>query len=170
MKRLAQILTILGSAAMLAGAVDPLEGLVLILPGSGLAALGAFLGQGERRLVIYRLVTFGMIGFGAGAMCLFSALGGIGGNSAHSMWWGLLMLPYFIGWSMGIWAPKSPPWVLWTGIGVGAWYLTLFGMILHSGRPRGVEFALPVMVIAAVGVLTIGGCVSRLRHRGPGGR
>ena len=39
---------------MLVGAIDPIEGSLLILPGSGLVALGTFLAQSERRLITYR--------------------------------------------------------------------------------------------------------------------
>ena len=39
---------LVGSIAMLAGAIDPMEGSLLILPGSGLVALGAWLGRSER--------------------------------------------------------------------------------------------------------------------------
>ena len=34
--------------------------------------------------------------------------GGIGGSYGVSPWWAVLMLPYPIGWSMGIWGPGSP--------------------------------------------------------------
>lgn len=50
-----RILVIVGSIAMLVGAVDPLEGslIILPLPGSGLVTLGTFLGSRERGLRIY---------------------------------------------------------------------------------------------------------------------
>jgi len=31
---------------------------------------------------------------GVGALWFLSSLGGIGGKSGHSIWWGLLILPY----------------------------------------------------------------------------
>jgi hypothetical protein len=40
-----RVLIIVGSIAMLVGAVDPMEGSLIILPGSGLVALGTFLGR-----------------------------------------------------------------------------------------------------------------------------
>jgi hypothetical protein len=85
------------------------------------------------------------------------------------MWWGVLILPYLIGWSMGIWGPGSPRWLLWLGIVVGLWYLVLLAMVLktsgrHHGAMSGAMSAMPV-IIAAIGVLTIGGCISRLRKR-----
>jgi len=40
----ARILLIAGYIAMLVGAIDPIEGSLLILPGSGLVVLGTYLG------------------------------------------------------------------------------------------------------------------------------
>ncbi len=159
-------LVVLGGIAMVVGAVDPLEGSLLILPGSGLFALGAFLGRGERRVVGFRVAVFILIVIGVGALWMLSAGGGIGGSSGTSMWWGVLVLPYLLGWSMGIWGPGSPRWLLWLGIGVGVWYLTILAMVLRTSVRQ--EETMPVavgIVFGAVGVLTIGGCVSRLRRQ-----
>ena len=35
-------------------------------------------------------------------MFALSAVGGIGGKSGHSIWWGLLLLPYPAGWLMAL--------------------------------------------------------------------
>ena len=59
-----RILIIAGSIAMVVGAIDPLEGSLIILPGSGLVALGTFLGQSERRLIGYRLAALGVLTIG----------------------------------------------------------------------------------------------------------
>jgi hypothetical protein len=161
-----RILTIVGGIAMLVGAVDPMEGSLLILPGSGLLALGAFLGQSERGLIVYRVWFFIMIAIGVGAMWGLSMIGGFGGDSGRSMWWGALILPYLIGWSMSIWGPGSPRWLALAGIAVGLWYLAIPAMILMgSGRQDGAVSVVPSIVIAAIGALTIGGCVNRLRKR-----
>jgi hypothetical protein len=161
-----RILIVVGSIAMLVGALDPMEGSVVILPGSGLVALGAFLGHGERRLIAYRVGVFVLIVIGVGAMWGLSWVGGFGGPSGRSMWWGVLILPYLIGWSMGIWGPGSPRWLLLLGIVVGLWYVTLMGMVLHHPAGRhGAMAALPGIVIGTIGVLTIGGCISRLTKR-----
>ncbi|TFC06037.1 hypothetical protein E3O32_05455 [Cryobacterium mannosilyticum] len=56
-----RILISVGGAAMLIGAIDPLEGSLLILPGSGLVALGVFLGTPDRRVVRYALWVFILI-------------------------------------------------------------------------------------------------------------
>jgi len=97
-----RILIILGEIAMLVGAIDPLEGSLLILPGSGLVALGMFLGKRERRTLVYWVWVFILIAVGVGAMFVLSAFGGIGGRSGHSMWWGILILPYPVGWLMAL--------------------------------------------------------------------
>jgi purine-cytosine permease-like protein len=98
----ARILVTLGGIAMLLGTVDPLEGSLLILPGSGLVALGMWLGKRERRTLVYWVWVFILIAVGVGAMFVLSAFGGIGGKSGHSMWWGVLMLPYPVGWLMAL--------------------------------------------------------------------
>ena len=94
----ARILSGFGVVAMIVGAVDPLEGSVVILAGSGLVVLGPWLGHQQRRLCVYRTCLFGMIAVGVIALFVLSAVGGIGGKTGHSMWWGLLLLPYPIGW------------------------------------------------------------------------
>jgi hypothetical protein len=161
-----RVLIIVGSIAMLAGAVDPMEGSLVILPGSGLVALGTFLGHSERRLIAYRLGVFILIAIGVGALWGLSQVGGFGGHSGRSMWWGVLILPYLIGWSMGIWGPGSARWLLLLGIVVGLWYLAMVAMILKgaAGNHRAMS-AWPGIVIGAIGLLTIAGCLSRLRSR-----
>lgn len=98
----ARILVTLGGIAMLLGTVDPLEGSLLILPGSGLIVLGTFMGRSQRSVIRYWLWVFGLIAVGVTAMFVLSAFGGIGGKSGHSMWWGVLMLPYPVGWFMAL--------------------------------------------------------------------
>ena len=97
-----RILTVIGGIAMLVGTLDPLEGSLLILPGSGLVALGVFLGKKDHRTILYWAWAFILITVGVGAMFALSAVGGIGGKSGHSMWWGILILPYPVGWLMAL--------------------------------------------------------------------
>src|SRR5512135_1628314 len=97
-----RILRVAGGIGMLLGTVDPLEGSVLILIGSGLIALGMRLGDKDRRTVLYWLWTFLLIAVGVGAMFGLSAVGGVGGESGRSMWWGLLLLPYPVGCLMAL--------------------------------------------------------------------
>ena len=97
-----RILVIAGGIAMLAGALDPLEGSVVILVGSGLVTLGTFLGNPERSLLVHWICIFVLIAAGVGAMFALSAMGGFGGTSGRSMWWGVPILPYPVGWIMGM--------------------------------------------------------------------
>jgi hypothetical protein len=97
-----RILIIIGSIAMLVGALDPLEGSLVILPGSGAVTLGTFLGNSGRGLLVYWIWIFILIAAGVAALFGLSALGGIGGPSGRSMWWGVLILPYPVGWIMGV--------------------------------------------------------------------
>jgi hypothetical protein len=97
-----RIFKVVGGIAMLLGTLDPMEGSVLILPGSGLVALGIYLGGKDRRTVLYWTWAFILIAVGVGALFGLSAVGGIGGRSGHSMWWGGLILPYPVGWLMAL--------------------------------------------------------------------
>jgi hypothetical protein len=85
---------------MLIGALDPLEGSLVILPGTGMVALGALLGNSRHRKLLCWSV--GMVAVGVGALWWLSALGGFGGKSGRSNWWGLVLLPYPVGWIMGL--------------------------------------------------------------------
>jgi hypothetical protein len=97
---LSRTLAILGLLTMLAGGLDPLEGSVIILPGVGIATLGAFLGRSRHtRLLCWSLA---MVTVGIAAMFALSAFGGIGGRAGHSLWWGALILPYPAGFLLGL--------------------------------------------------------------------
>lgn len=95
-------LQVVGYLAMMVGTLDPLEGSLLILPGSGFVALGSHLSGNNRRTVRYWIWTFALIAVGVSALFGLSAIGGIGGTSGHSMWWALLMVPYPVGWVMAL--------------------------------------------------------------------
>ncbi len=68
-----QAVVVVGLAAMLLGAFDPLEGSMLILPGSGLVALGALLGRNPQRRLLG--TAFVLTAVGIGAMFGLSAVG-----------------------------------------------------------------------------------------------
>jgi hypothetical protein len=108
----ARVLVVVGLLGMLAGALDPLEGSVIILPGVGLAALGAFIAQRRYRKLLG--VAFALAAVGIGALFAMSALGGVGGDSGRSMLWAFVILPYPAGWVMGIvgailWLVRNQP-------------------------------------------------------------
>lgn len=94
------VLVVVGLLTMLVGAIDPLEGSFVILPGCGVVALGDFVGKSRYRMLVVSACV--LIAAGVGAMVVFTTWGGIGGNSGHSLWWGLFILPYPIGWIIGL--------------------------------------------------------------------
>ena len=96
--------------------------------------------------------VFILIALGVGALWGLSELGGFGGTSGRSNWWALLLLPYLIGWPMGICGPGLPRWMRLLGIGVGLWYLSI-GASLSNGIG---------IVLLTIGLLTIGGCIWRV--------
>jgi hypothetical protein len=159
-----RIFVIAGYVAMVVGAIDPMEGSLLILPGSGMVALGTFISQSERRLIAYRVWVFILIAIGGGVLWGLNEVGGFGGSSGRSMWWAVLILPYPIAWSMGIWGPGSPRWMQWLGIVVGLWYLTMLVMILANPARPGANIGAGIF-ISTIGLLTIGGCIHRLRKK-----
>jgi len=165
--RWAHVLVAAGFVAMLVGAIDPMEGSLLILPGSGLIALGTLLGHGERRFKIYRLWVFVLLTVGVAALWGLSMAGGFGDPLGLSIWWGLLLLPYLVGWVMGILGADSPRWVLWLGVVVGCWYVAIPALttMLPSEPPSDVARSIEIVqiVIGLTGVLTIGGSIYQLR-------
>ena len=88
-------LVMVGLVLMLVGGLDPLEGSLAILVGSGLAALGAYLGHSPRRAVL--TAAMALVALGIAGMIVLSLLGGIGGRSELSPWWGILLVPYVAG-------------------------------------------------------------------------
>ena len=98
--RWSRILVVVGLAAMLIGAVDPLEGSLVVLPGAGMVALGARLGKSRHRTFL--ACSLVLVAVGVGALWGLSALGGFGGSSGRSNGWGLVLLPYPVGWIMGL--------------------------------------------------------------------
>jgi hypothetical protein len=65
-----RILKVVGGIAMVLGTLDPMEGSLLILPGSGLVALGMYLGSKERRTVLYWTWAFILIATPPDSNCL----------------------------------------------------------------------------------------------------
>lgn len=85
-----------GLAAFIIGTIDPLEGSVLIALGSLLMTLAAR--QRGHRFFKPMLYATLSIAFGVAALFYLSSLGGFGGRSNLSWWWGLLIIPYPVGW------------------------------------------------------------------------
>jgi len=93
-------LVAIGLVAMVVGALDPLEGSLIILPGLALVALGAQRGHSRHRVLLFW--SLALVAAGVGALWGISAVGGFGGNTGRSNWWALVLLPYPIGWVMGL--------------------------------------------------------------------
>lgn len=93
-------LLLIGTIAMFVGLLDPMEGSVVILAGVALAALAARALHSRYSSVLYwaLALTLG----GVGALWGWSAVGGFGGPSGRSMWWILTLVPYPIGFLIGV--------------------------------------------------------------------
>ncbi len=98
--RWSRTLVVAGLIAMVIGAIDPLEGSLVILPGTAMVALGAWLGKSRHRELL--CWAFALVAVGVTALLAVSAFGGFGGRNSLSYWWGILILPYPIGWVLGI--------------------------------------------------------------------
>jgi hypothetical protein len=97
---LSRILAIVGLAVMLIGLLDPLEGSVVILPGVGIAALGALVGHSRfARLLCCALA---LVAVGVAAMFAVSAVGGLGHGREYLVWWGLVVALYPIGFLLAL--------------------------------------------------------------------
>jgi hypothetical protein len=94
--KLTRITYITGIVAFIIGAIDPLEGSILIALGSVLITLSFYLIQ-DRQRKLFMVQSISIL-FGIIFLFYFSSLGGFGGSSQLSWWWGLLILPYPIGW------------------------------------------------------------------------
>lgn len=90
----------IGVFALILGAIDPLEGSVIIAAGSILVAWTTYKTR-DRQWKIFLFTTIMMV-VGIIFMFYFSSLGGFGGKSTLSWWWSGLILPYPIGWLTAI--------------------------------------------------------------------
>ena len=97
--RWSRTLLVAGVLAMLLGALDPLEGFVVILPGALAIAASAILARRNRAVAIASVV---LIALGIGGMLLATWLGGIRGDTPNRNLMVLAIMPYPIGWLVGI--------------------------------------------------------------------
>lgn len=94
--RIIRIIHIVGIIVLIIGILDPLEGSILVAVGSIVLALSTNLSNDKHKTIF--LILMIMIVVGVGAMWYISYLGGFGGTSSLSWWWGITILPYPIGW------------------------------------------------------------------------
>ena len=90
----------IGTAALVLGALDPLEGSVVIAAGAVVAMVAAHLGHLRARHRLDWGVALALLG--VAALWGLSAAGGIGGSTGRSHWWALLLVPYPIGWLLSL--------------------------------------------------------------------
>lgn len=98
--RPARILLGVGLAAMILGVLDPLEGSIVILAGIGLATIAAYRLHSSHRSALS--VGLALAAAGVAVLWVLSAMGGFGGNTGRSMWLGLTLLPYPVGWVIAL--------------------------------------------------------------------
>ena len=84
-----------GIILLIIGAIDPLEGAVLIAAGSILLCVATYLKKDPQWKVFLTLMA--LIVTGICMLFLLSYFGGFG-KGALSWWWALLLIPYPIGW------------------------------------------------------------------------
>jgi hypothetical protein len=65
-----------------------------------MTALGGFLEKYPHR--IWMLVSLALVAIGVAALFALSWYGGIGGRSGHSWWLALVLVPYPVGWVLGL--------------------------------------------------------------------
>ena len=95
-----RVVYIIGVIALIVGALDPMEGSVVIASGSALIALSTYLTHdGHWKIFLLSLI---MILIGVLFLFYLSSIGGFGGTAKLSWWWGTLILPYPIGWLISI--------------------------------------------------------------------
>ena len=95
-----RIVYIIGILAVLIGAIDPLEGSLVIVGGSLLLSILVY-GRKDAFKKLFLLSTI-LIIIGVAIMFFLSSLGGFGGTSELSWAWGLFILPYPVGWLLTV--------------------------------------------------------------------
>ena len=100
-----------GVAGLVVSMIDPMEGAFIALPFGAVLASSAFFSASRYRVAL--LWSFGSMAVGVAVLLGLTAIGGIGGNSGHSPWWGLLLIPYPAGWLAslvcGVLLLREPP-------------------------------------------------------------
>ncbi|MBS1537374.1 MAG: hypothetical protein JST20_06460 [Bacteroidetes bacterium] len=98
--KLTRVIYIIGVIGLLIGILDPMEGSIVIAFGSVFITISTYLTKDK----YYKLFLISSLSILFGVFFLFylSSLGGFGGKSTLSWWWGSLILPYPLGWLMSI--------------------------------------------------------------------
>lgn len=88
-------LYITGLVAVIVGALDPMEGSIVICAGAALLAISSY--KLKDRHAKHFLIHFLLITIGVISLFAISDQGGLGPNDL-SWWWGLCILPYPLAW------------------------------------------------------------------------
>ena len=163
----------LGHLLALVGAVDPLEGSVLVVAGCVLVALHAWLAGSPRVLVAYRAGVAVMAATGVSMLWFISSRGGLGGPDGVPLSWALLILPYPAAMVAGFSGPGGPRWVAFGGCAVGLGYLGIAAVLAWRPPPQAADPADIAALLASLGLALLAACAARIavrRKAGPGGR
>jgi hypothetical protein len=98
--RWARRLLLAGLIVIILGALDPLEGSIVILAAIALVTFMARRLDSRHARVLYVALVCAVVGIGA--LWGLSAVGGFGGTSGRSSLWALALVPYPVGWVMSI--------------------------------------------------------------------
>ena len=101
--RVRQLLFPIGVIAIILGTLDPMEGSVVILTGIGLVTFDAMASASANRALLGWALA--LCAAGVAALWILSALGGVRYKTdgpGLSPWWALLIVPYPIGWLLGV--------------------------------------------------------------------
>ena len=151
-----------GHLLALLGAVDPLEGSVVVVIGCALVALHAWLTGVPRALLAYRTAVAVMAGFGVAALWGFSALGGFGGEEGVAGAWALFVLPYPAALVALFSGPAAPRWVAWGGCAVGAGYVAIAAVIVLRPPPHGGNPFDTAALVGSLGLALLAACAARM--------
>jgi len=94
-----KIIFIIGTVAFLLGVIDPLEGSIVISFGAILITIATYF----RKEPLFKWFLFATLLtlFGVIALFVVSSFGGLSKENL-SPWWGLVLIPYPVGWIMGV--------------------------------------------------------------------
>jgi len=92
------IMYVIGVIAVIIGALDPMEGSLVIAGGSILIALSSFMTNDRYRNLF--MTTAAMILIGVSCLWYISSLGGF--DPKLEWWWIAMILPYPLGWLITI--------------------------------------------------------------------
>jgi len=93
-------LLIAGLSLTLAGALDPMEGSIVILAGIALAAFAARAVRSDHRRLLYFALASAAIG--VGALWGLSGAGGFGGATGRTTLWWFAVVPYPVGFLLAV--------------------------------------------------------------------